>query len=97
MPEYDTDQVKKIKKKFVFYDNYLVNVEDFINSHPGGKNPLIENIGLDVSRYLTGCVPFNSTFKQHNHKYLTMKYIVENRIFGVLNDKIMFSTDFDKS
>ena len=42
------------KKEWVFYDEMLLDVSGYINSHPGGSNMLRSVIGEDVGKYLNG-------------------------------------------
>jgi ferredoxin-NADP reductase len=46
--------IHRDKKKFVFFDNYLLDVREFISSHPGGAFFIKETIGEDVGKYLNG-------------------------------------------
>ncbi|OMJ77414.1 hypothetical protein SteCoe_23016 [Stentor coeruleus] len=46
--------IHRDKRKFVFYDNYLLDIGDFITSHPGGAFIIKQVIGEDVGKYLNG-------------------------------------------
>ncbi len=85
----------KIKKKIVFFDNYIVDVEKFIDYHPGGKIHLIQNLGSDVSRFLCGSLSVNSHFEPHYHSLSAHKHLLENLVVGVFreNSGIIVTTD----
>jgi len=91
--------MKKGEKKFVFMDNYLIDVEHYAEYHPGGKNLLTSNYYQDVSRYLIGSVPFNSKFKGVDHLFLSCLYALKFLSFGELieNHRIIMDESLDKS
>jgi hypothetical protein len=83
-------------RKFVLYENYLIDVDEFMNSHPGGRNLIQDYLYQDVGRYLTGTQAYNSTFPAHNHKYNTFKHIINKLAYAELiedENKIVINTD----
>ena len=60
--------MKKEGSLFVLHENYVCDVTEFINFHPGGRIHIEENIGLDVTRYVTGNASVNNNFLPH-HRY----------------------------
>ena len=85
----------KVKKKIVFFDNYIVDVEKFIDYHPGGKIHLIKNLGSDISRYLCGSLSVNPNFEPHYHSLNAHRHLIENLVVGVFreNSGIIVTTD----
>jgi hypothetical protein len=75
---------EKKTRKFVLFENYLIDVANFMGQHPGGKNVIEENLYQDVGRYLTGTQAFNSTFPAHTHKFSTMKHIIKHLTYAEL-------------
>lgn len=41
-------------RKFVILDNYVIDVADFIEHHPGGQFVLKHNIGRNISKFFHG-------------------------------------------
>ena len=65
-------QINELKTKgklFVIHENYLCDVSEFINTHPGGRVHLEETLFTDVSRCVTGTVAVNNKFEPHDHSY----------------------------
>ena len=90
----DIHDLKKMKK-IVFYDNFIVDVETFIETHPGGKIHLLNNLGSDVSRYLCGSMSINKNFNPHYHSLSAHKYLISNMVLGIFreNSGIIITTD----
>ncbi len=47
------DQINQ-GRKLVILDHMVLDVEQFINQHPGGRFVLMHNIGRDVSKFFHG-------------------------------------------
>jgi hypothetical protein len=77
---------KRRGKKWVLYDNYICDVTDFINSHPGGANMIQENLYSDMSRYMTGTQAYSSQIEAYAHNMDTIKYLIEKMCYGILKD-----------
>lgn len=43
-----------LSEQLVILDNLVLNVEHFMNYHPGGKFLLNHNIGRDISKFFYG-------------------------------------------
>ena len=59
----------KDNKPWVFYDELLLDVEGFVDSHPGGSQMLKAVYGEDVGKYLNG----SSSIPQFNPNYHSAK------------------------
>ena len=77
--------ITKTGKKYVIYDNYLIDVESFMDFHPGGFLHIEENLYNDISRFVTGTTATNGKFKPHSHSFAAINYI-HTKIFGILNE-----------
>jgi hypothetical protein len=87
-------EIKKMKK-IVFFDNYIVDVEKFISYHPGGTFHIEQNLGNDVTRYLSGSMAVNKSFERHFHSLSAHKYLIGSLVVGVFreNSGIIITTD----
>jgi hypothetical protein len=75
---------EKLNKKYVLYENMLVDVSKFTENHPGGRNLIIDNLYLDVGRYLTGTQGYSTGINPNTHNYWTIKYLVNNLAYAEL-------------
>jgi hypothetical protein len=90
------------KTKFVIYENYICNVEEFINSHPGGNLLIESNLYSDVGRYLTGTQDYSKNIKSHSHNFSTHKNLINSLSYAelyenhqlVLRNESYWSSDF---
>ncbi len=73
-------------KKFVFVDNLICDVTEYIETHPGGTNLIYDNLYNDVAKFLNGSIPYNSSVKAHEHNFLTCSHIINNLSFAELNE-----------
>jgi hypothetical protein len=73
-------------KKFVLFENYLINVKKFLEYHPGGQMAIEDYLYTDVGRYLTGNQAYNKNFKAHAHKYMTLKHAINSMAYAELRD-----------
>jgi len=66
----------KIKngEKLIIYENYIYDVSDFIEKHPGGKNIILNNIGNDVTNMFNYEV-YKHSNAAHNLLNTYKKYI----------------------
>ena len=87
---YSSSDVLKLRvskeKKFVLIDNILVDVESYLDNHPGGRNLLEDSLYGDVTRFMNGSVPFNSNFKAIDHKFLSCLFAIKFMSFGKIHD-----------
>ena len=79
----DLENEKK-NKKFVIYENLICDVGSYIESHPGGKNLLSDNLFTDIGRYMTGNQAYSSNFHNYSHKYKTFVYLIEKLAYAEL-------------
>ncbi len=80
-------------KKFVIYENYLLDVGTYIETHPGGKNLLSDNLYGDVGRYLTGNQAYSNNFHAHDHNYATYVYALKKLAYSeIVNDNNIVQT-----
>ena len=77
---------KEKTKKFCLVDNYLIDIEKYISSHPGGKNTLNDSMYSDVTRYLNGSVPYNSKIAAVDHKMLSCLYAINLISFAEIEE-----------
>ncbi len=86
--QYTKMQLQKLKqeKKIVFMDNYIVDVTEYIEHHPGGQINLIETLNHDVSRYLDATSSINPDFDPHDHLISTYQHILDKMVIGVVQD-----------
>jgi len=85
---YTRKELQNLKdtKKLVFMDNYIVDVTDYIEHHPGGQIQLLETINHDISRYLDGTCAINPDFDPHQHLISTRRHIYDKMVIGVVED-----------
>ncbi len=62
--------------KFVMHENFLCDVTDYINTHPGGRIHIEESLGYDVSRCITGTTPINNNFLPYDHSYKARMHLM---------------------
>ena len=81
---FSKDELLNLKKqrKIVFFDNYIIDVTDFIEFHPGGQIHLIETLNHDVSRYLDATAAINPSFDPRSHMVSTYQHIFDTMIIG---------------
>lgn len=96
-----TSEVREWKEKkskvFVLVDNYVVDVEKYLDNHSGGRNTLADSLYGDVTRYLTGSVPFNSKFQAIDHRYSTCLYAIRTLAIAEIEDDHKIIIDDSKS
>jgi hypothetical protein len=77
---------EKKKKKYVLYENYVIDVSSYMKYHPGGSNMIEENLYSDMGRYLTGTQAYNKNVKPYSHNFTTIRYLLNNLNYGELKD-----------
>jgi cytochrome b involved in lipid metabolism len=76
LPKYNMEEVKKHNKElnaWVVVDNYILDVTNFINDHPGGADQFNDRLGTDIT----------DIWHQYHHKSI-MKNWFGNLLIGVL-------------
>jgi hypothetical protein len=95
VPEYSQIQLNKMIKegrKLVLFNDYIVDVEFFLEEHPGTSFVLTENIGRDIGKYFYGSNSVEHDMKSHAHSsYASL--IIERLTIGKL--KTVKSIPFD--
>ena len=75
-------------KKLVIVDDMVVDVEEFIDVHPGGKFSLGHNIGRDVSKYFHGGYSLENIQGVPHHTHSNdARRIVNSLVIGRLIDE----------
>jgi len=96
-----TQQVREKRNKkdslWCLYDNYLIDIGDYLSAHPGGRNLLFDSLYQDVTRYVNGSVPYNSKFDAWSHNYLTCKYAIQQLAFAEIKDDHKIIIDSNES
>lgn len=77
---------EKHNTKFVLYENLLLDVTNFSENHPGGKNLIKENLFSDISRYITGNQAFSSKIPAHDHNAQTCIYAIKSLAYAKFTD-----------
>ena len=88
-------ELKEFKKKnknlkYAFYENFIIDLTQFSERHPGGNNLIESNLYSDIGRYITGTQSFSSDINSHDHKLETFKFIIEKLIIGILDENHNF-------
>jgi hypothetical protein len=81
----DLAAIQASGKKFVLYDNYLIDIDEFMHYHPGGFIHLDVSLYNDITRFVTGTVALNGKWKPFNHPYTAIKFL-HTKIFAVLDE-----------
>ena len=74
-------------KKLVLVYNFVCDVTEFINHHPGGKDNIIKNINSDITRFLIGNVNSLNNFVPFKHSNDIIYFIIKNYAISKLNLK----------
>jgi len=61
------DRVLREGKKWVFYDDLVLDVAPFVNSHPGGAIFIKKAYGEDMGKYINGCSSYGEHFLPYDH------------------------------
>ncbi|CAG9319914.1 unnamed protein product [Blepharisma stoltei] len=61
------EAMEKKKMKIMFYDDLVLNVTHFIDSHPGGAYMLKDSIGEDAGKYMVGCSSSGGELAPYEH------------------------------
>jgi hypothetical protein len=88
---------EKTHRRYVILENLLIDVGDFIPSHPGGRNLISDNLYTDIGRYVTGTQAYSSGIKAYSHNYLTMKNMFETLAYSeIVDNTIVVFNETDK-
>ena len=83
-------------RKLVLIDEYVVDVEEFMHKHPGGRFALEHNIGRDVSKYFYGGYSMDGNIGRKNPRPGNMH---SNVARGIVNELIIayYEKEVDKT
>lgn len=59
----------KIGRKLVLFNNFVVDVEPFMDEHPGTRFVLSQNIGRDIGKYFYGAYSMEEDVAPHIHSH----------------------------
>ena len=81
----EIDMAVSSGRKFVIFDNLVLDLNGFERIHPGGKFNLLHNLGRDISKFFNGGYKLvnSSSKKPHTHSKAALD-IVKTMIVGVL-------------
>ena len=71
----DFDYAISSGKQYVLLDNYVVDVKNFIDEHPGGSAVLKHHIGKDIGKYFHGAYSVVSPYAQNIHSTDALKIL----------------------
>lgn len=76
-------------RKLVLFNNHIVDVESFMDEHPGTKFLISENIGCEIGKYFYGAYTIDNDMKPHTHSSYAAELIEKMTIgkLAVVNDK----------
>lgn len=77
-----THRLKKGERLAIF-DEFVINLEDYIYSHPGGEKVLIRNIGRDISKFFYGGYALGQL--PWTHSYTAMNFLHSKLKIGKLS------------
>ncbi|CDW77376.1 UNKNOWN [Stylonychia lemnae] len=70
---YQFNQLVSLGRQLVILDDKIIDVESFLDNHPGGKNVLKWNVGRDISKFFYGSFQFtnmNNLEQKNTHSSL---------------------------
>ena len=67
-------------KKLVILDDMVLDVERFMEDHPGGKFSLKHNIGEDVSKFFHGGYTMENVDKVNQHQHSNQAKQIANEL-----------------
>ena len=86
VPEYSQLQLNKMireGRKLVLFNDYIVDVESFLDEHPGTRFVLTENLGREVGKYFYGAYAVEHDMPSHTHSSYAAS-IIEKLTIGKL-------------
>lgn len=67
-------------EKLVLLDEIILNVGDYIDNHPGGKQLIEHNIGRDISKFFYGGYSLGKSSFDYTHSSLAEKIAMNLKI-----------------
>jgi cytochrome b involved in lipid metabolism len=71
------NEAVKQNKKYLLFDEYVIDVESFLGEHPGGTAMLEHHIGRSVGRYFYGAYKLEWTMRTHTHSKFAAKVMAK--------------------
>ena len=76
-------------RKLVILDDIILDVDCFMDDHPGGKFSISHNIGNDISKFFYGGYSLENKDKVDHHVHSTSAKKIANKLaIGYLTEKI---------
>lgn len=69
------DQVVLEDRKLIFFDNLVLDIRPFIDSHPGGSAVLYDSMGEDHGKYIYGVIGAGTQQAAFAHPQVMWKYV----------------------
>ena len=74
-PEFEN--LIKEGKKYVLFDNYVIDVTSFISEHPGSSYVIEQTIGRDIGKYFYGAYHLESSASPHKHSSFAARVLTK--------------------
>jgi cytochrome b involved in lipid metabolism len=71
------NEAVKQNKKYLLFDEYVIDVESFQGEHPGGSAMLEHHIGRSIGRYFYGAYKLEWTMRTHTHSKFAAKVMAK--------------------
>jgi len=81
------NQFIKEGKKYVLYNNYVLNVSWFRFEHPGTSYAIDSNIGKDIGKFFYGAYTMENYVGPHTHSYVASKILIKLACAKIANPK----------
>lgn len=71
------DLVARKQRQLIYFDNLVLDLQPFLDSHPGGSSVLIDSIGEDHGKYIYGANSAGTQQIGFAHPQVVWKYVRE--------------------
>jgi hypothetical protein len=61
------EKLVKNGRKLVLFNNYIVDVESFMETHPGTRFVIAESVGTEIGKYFYGAYSIETNVQPHTH------------------------------
>lgn len=82
----DFDKAVARGRKYVIFDNFIIDVEKFIGEHPGGSVMISHHIGRDIGKYIYGAYSLEKYTMRHKHSYFAVKVMTSLAVARLEDD-----------
>ena len=65
--QFSFNNMVKTGRKLVLFNNYIVDVESFMDEHPGTRFVINQNIGREIGKYFYGAYSMEEDVLPHVH------------------------------